>query len=136
MSWLHVLSWRGRQKFCQHASNGLPKLHHVISWRTGIKIKLSSQPLVKSHNTNFTRICSWFMTDMRREMTSLKGTDCMRMHEHTTVRKALLLKLRAARPELPCLYITQTLITDRRAHDKGLSWAESCQHRYKKCTAT
>ena len=54
-------------------------------------------------------------------MTSLKGTDCMRMHEHTTVRKALLLKLRVARPELPCLYITQTLITDRRAHDKGLS---------------
>jgi hypothetical protein len=49
------------------------------------------------------------------------------MHKQTTTRKALLLKLRVAQPELPCLYITQTLITDRTDRDKGLSSAKYCQ---------
>jgi hypothetical protein len=78
MCCLHVLSWGWRQKFCQHMNNGLPKLHGIISWRTVIKIKFSSQPLVKTYNTNFIRISSWFMTDMRRDMTSIVVTDCMK----------------------------------------------------------
>lgn len=55
-------------------SNGLPKLH----WRTVIKIKFSSQPLVKTYNTNFTRISSWFMIDMRKDMTSIVVKDSMK----------------------------------------------------------
>jgi hypothetical protein len=59
-------------------SNGLPKLHGITPWRTVITIKFSSQPFVKTHSSNFTRITSVFMTDMRRDMTSLVGTGCMR----------------------------------------------------------